>query len=88
MMTGIQYIQDRSNLEKMNKDLPCLFIAGGDDPVGDYGAGVRHAVDAFKDVGMRQVDTKIYPLCRHEILNEINRGDIYTDVVRWMDRLV
>ena len=88
MMTGIQYIQDRSNLEKMNKDLPCLFIAGGDDPVGDYGAGVRRAVDAFKDVGMRQVDTKIYPLCRHEILNEINRGDVYTDVVRWMDRLV
>lgn len=88
MMMGIQYIQNKENLDRMNKTLPCLFIAGGDDPVGNYGAGVYQAADAFKNVGMEQVKAKIYPLCRHEILNEINRKDVYCDIVKWMDQLV
>lgn len=88
MMMGIQYIQARENLERMDKSLPCLFVAGGDDPVGNYGAGVRQAADAFIAAGMKRVKVKIYPLCRHEILNEINRRDVYCDIAKWMDGLI
>ena len=62
-----------------------LFIAGGDDPVGSYGAGVRTAAEAFRKAGMERVDVRIYPLCRHELLNEINREEIMDDVSRWID---
>ena len=87
MMDGLQYIQDGKNLDAMKKDLPVYFIAGGDDPVGGYGAGVRQAAEEFTKHGMEQVDVKIYPLCRHEIHNEINKQEVYDDVVSWIEKV-
>lgn len=85
MMGGISYIQKSEHLDNMNKDLPVYFIAGGDDPVGNYGAGVRQAAAEFKKHGMKHVSVRIWPLCRHEILNEINKEEIYEDVKEWIE---
>lgn len=84
MLTGIRYIEQPKNLAAMDKALPVFFIAGGDDPVGSYGKGVRKAADAFRKAGMTDVSVHIYPLCRHELLNEINKEEIYADVQQWM----
>ncbi len=84
MMLGIDYIQQQDNLRKMATDLPVLFAAGGEDPVGNYGKGVSQAAQKFTDIGMAYVDTKIYPLMRHEILNEINRQEVYDDLLTWI----
>lgn len=84
ILLGLSFTQSKENLEKMNKDLPVFFISGGDDPVGGYGNGVRKAAEMFKKAGMKDVSTRIYPLCRHEILNEMNRNDVYGDIVRWI----
>ena len=88
MMDGLQYIQDGKNLNAMKKDLPVFFIAGGDDPVGGYGTGARQAVEEFLKHGMERVDVKIYPLCRHEIHNEINRQEVYEDVASWIEKVI
>ena len=87
MMTGMQFIQKPKTLSKMNRDLPVLFIAGGDDPVGNYGAGVLRAAEEFEKAWMKQVSSKIYPLCRHEILNELNKAEIYRDISNWIQKL-
>lgn len=88
MMKGIHYIEQTENLNRMKKDLPVLFIAGGDDPVGNYGKGVHQAVEAFRKAGMERVSEKIYPLCRHEILNEINKAEIFEDVAKFIKQSV
>jgi alpha-beta hydrolase superfamily lysophospholipase len=88
MFEGISYIQKPENIAAMRKDLPVLFVAGGDDPVGDYGKGVRKAAQAFVNAGMKQVATKIYPMGRHEILNEINKKEVYKDISAWLDCVV
>ena len=88
MMTGLQYIQDGKNLDGMKKDLPVFFVAGGDDPVGNYGTGVEQCAAAFRKHGMKHVDVHIYPLCRHEIHNEINRQDIYKDLADWIEKVI
>lgn len=88
LLTGIQFIERKENLAKMKKDLPVLFIAGGDDPVGAYGKGVLRAVEEFRKAGMKDVEKRIFPLGRHEILNEINRQEIYEFTSNWMDRQV
>ena len=88
MMKGIAYIEKPESLAAMNKDLPVFFIAGGDDPVGNYGKGVRKAAEAFQKAGMKRVTTRIYPLGRHEILNEINKEEIYEDVAQWIVKSV
>ena len=84
LVKGLRYIEKKENLNNMSKSLPVFFIAGGDDPVGNYGKGVRKAADAFGKAGMQDVSVRIYPLCRHEILNEINREEIYEDVAQWL----
>lgn len=88
MMTGIYYIQQKQNLAKMKKDLPVFFIAGGDDPVGPYGKGVHQAANAFRKAGMQDVSVKIYPLCRHEILNEINKEEVFADITGWIENKI
>ena len=84
MMEGFTYIQNPQNLEAMNRNLPVYFIAGDADPVGDYGKGVRYTAEMFRKAGMKQVDMKIYPLCRHEVHNELNKVEVYQDVLSWM----
>lgn len=84
MMLGMHYIEQVENLERMRKELPVFFIAGGDDPVGSYGKGIHQAANAFRKAGMQDVSVKIYPLCRHEILNELNKEAVFADVVRWI----
>lgn len=84
MMTGLKYIQEPQHLAQMQKDLPVLFIAGADDPVGSYGEGVKQAVEAFRKAGMQHVSMRLYPMCRHEVLNELNREEVYDNILDWL----
>ena len=84
MMTGIIYNQAVKNLGRMKKDLPVLFIAGEEDPVGSYGKAVRHTANAFRKAGMEAVSVKLYPHCRHELHNELNRQEVYADIINWL----
>lgn len=86
MMKGMHYIEQPKHLANMNKDLPVFFIAGGDDPVGSYGKGIHQCAKAFRRAGMTDVSVKIYPLGRHEILNEINKEEVYEDVTHWVEK--
>ena len=85
MLNGIRYIQKRSNLEKMDKSTPILFLSGAEDPVGDYGRGVTKACTSFRAVGCTDVTLKLYTGGRHEMLNELNRDEVYADVLAWME---
>lgn len=85
MMVGIHYIQQPKNLANMKKHLPVLFIAGAEDPVGSYGKGVKQAHTAFQKAGMVNATMKLYPDCRHELLNELNRKEVYTDISNWIE---
>ena len=76
---------NKSYLERMPKSLPVLFAWGEEDPVGDYGKGVRRVIRQFQEAGMEQVDTMAYPGCRHEILNEKNRMQVYEDIGGWLE---
>lgn len=85
LMLGIQYIQQPGNLMAMNKFLPVLILSGLEDPVGNYGRGVQRTAQAFWDAGMENVTMRLYPLCRHELLNELNKLEIYQDILRWLE---
>ena len=85
MMGGVKFITDPQNIAKMNKKTPVLFIAGGNDPVGEHGVGVKRAYQAFKDAGVQDVSIKLYPGARHEILLEKNHEEIFNDVLAWIN---
>ncbi len=85
MMGGIRYISNQKNVDKMNKEPPIYFMSGAEDPVGDYGEGVEKAYKAFCDAGLKDVFMRLYPGGRHEMLNEINRQDVYQDILNWLN---
>jgi len=84
MMVGVTFDTNSKNIAKMNKDIPVLFISGGDDPVGEKGKGVRRAYNAFKKVDVKDITMKIYPGARHEILLETNHDEVFDDIINWI----
>lgn len=84
MMGGLQYVAQKSNLARMDKDTPIYFFAGDADPVGAMGKGVEKVASWFREAGMKDVTVKLYPGGRHEMLNEINREEVYADVLAWL----
>lgn len=56
--------------EKWRKDMPVLLLSGADDPVGDAGKGVQRVETSMRKAGMKDVQTKLYPGARHDLLHE------------------
>ena len=69
-------------------ELPVLFIAGALDPVGDKGKGVKSAAELFRKAGIADVEVKLYPGMRHEILNEPGKRQVYDDVLAWIEQRI
>ena len=86
MFTSIAEASKKENLARMPKDLPVLFVAGSDDPVGNFGKGVEQVRKRFQEAGLADVTWKIYENDRHEILNETDRQTVYEDLGVWLDK--
>lgn len=85
MMGGIQFISKQKNMNRMRADLPVLFVSGDCDPVGDQGKGVIRAYKGFLKAGLTDVTMKLYHGGRHEMLNELNRDEVYQDILSWLN---
>lgn len=81
-------INNKTDIDSIPKELPVLFVSGQEDPVGSYGAGVKTAYDMFVNAGMKNVSMKLYPEARHEILNEINKEEVYADLLKYIKNSV
>lgn len=84
MFKGIANLYDKKLLDRIPKDLPVFFVSGQDDPVGTFGKEVEHSVQSLKDAGLKNVEMKLYPNDRHEILNETDKEDVYRDLYEWL----
>lgn len=78
----------RKDAEKIPKDLPVLFLSGDKDPVGEYGAGVERAYNALKEAGLQDVEMKLYPDNRHEVLNELDKENTMNDIFNWIQNRI
>lgn len=75
-------------LKRMDKTTPVYLFSGDRDPVGGEGKGVMKTYNTFRTLDFEDVSFKLYPEGRHEMLNEINRDEVYTDVLAWLDKHV
>jgi alpha-beta hydrolase superfamily lysophospholipase len=82
---AVFYAVQSKNAAKLPKKLPLLLVSGKDDPVGDFGAGVRKAYDMYKGCGIEDITCRLYENDRHEIINETDREDVYADILSWMN---
>ena len=82
----IRRLQKQENLEKVPQNLPILMVSGAEDPVGDYGKGVRKACDSLKKAGVKNITVKLYENDRHELLNEEDGEQAMEDIYQWIRR--
>lgn len=79
-----QQATERKWAEKLPKEFPFLFVSGADDPIGDFGKGVKKTVTQMQKDGFTDVKIKIYPAMRHEILNEDIKESVYESIKDWL----
>lgn len=72
-------------LRRMPKKLPVLIVAGARDPACGGERGPRALEQNYKRAGLKDVEVKIYPEARHELLNETNRDAVTNDLLVWLN---
>jgi alpha-beta hydrolase superfamily lysophospholipase len=85
LFKGILRIQNKKYLEKMPVDIPILIVSGEKDPVGNFTKGVNKVYEIYSNCGVRDINIKIFNDARHEILNEINRKEVYSFIHSWIN---
>ena len=70
----------------IRKDISILITSGEADPVGLYGFGVKKLYDFYKKLNFNNVTLKIYKDARHELLNEINKKEVFNDILSWLNK--
>ncbi|MCC3355331.1 alpha/beta hydrolase [Bacillus sp. REN16] len=85
LVGGVAKVNNHSANKNVSNGLPMYFIAGDQDPVGNYSKGVLQAADLYKKIGIKDVTVQLYENSRHEILNELNKEEVFNDVINWLD---
>ena len=83
----IKYDIDKKNIAKTPDKLPVLFASGLEDPVGDYGKGVKKAFKMYTKY-VDNVELYLYEDDRHELHSETDREDIFSDLYEWIEENV
>ncbi len=85
LLSGLRKIHKPGNLAAVRQDLPMYLFSGAEDPVGQRGKAVSRVFEDYRRAGLRDVRLKLYEGGRHEMLNELNRQEVYRDVVGWLE---
>lgn len=60
--------------EKWNKEIPVLLLSGAQDPVGDFGKGIRKLKNSMDRAGLKDVEAHLIQAARHDLFHEEKSG--------------
>lgn len=86
MLGGLQYIASHRALSQMDPNTPVYIYSGDQDPVGANGAGGKKVYGYFEKYGTKDLSMKLYENGRHEMHNELNKEDVFADVLAWLEQ--
>lgn len=84
LLRGLKTICNQNRVNQLPGDLPILLIAGQCDPVGNFTKDVTKCFNQYQAAGIKALDIKLYPDGRHELLHELNREEVYSDLLGWL----
>lgn len=87
MLSGVRMATSRLRMRKVDREKPVMLISGDADPVGQWGVGVEKVHKAYQH-RVRDLTYKLYPGARHELLNELNRDEVYADILNWIEKRI
>lgn len=84
LFNTLSFIKRTENINQIPKDLPIFMVAGKEDPVGNYGKTVLKIYQGYKSKGIQDISLKLYENDRHELLNELDKEQVYADLYTWL----
>ena len=88
LLHGLLEVNNIHHIKKMDKNKAVLLFAGDMDPVGNYGEGPTEVYNKMKEVGIQNIELKIFKDGRHEMLNEINKDEVYNMIISWINKQI
>ncbi len=88
LFSGFRGLYKQNRLAKISKGLPILILSGAMDPVGKYGASVKALYKNYQALNIDNVQLKLFEGCRHELVNEINKDEVYDFIWSWLENLL
>lgn len=85
---GLKTSYKKQNLAQIDRNKPIAIFSGDKDPVGGNGKLVNKLYEQYKNLGVKNVSVKLYPEARHEILNEINKEEVYADMLAKVEEMI
>lgn len=76
---------NKSDVILETNDIPLLFISGKDDPVGEFGEGVKKTRELYSGHGYTQLTIKLIEGNRHEIINEKEKNATFKYLIEWIN---
>jgi alpha-beta hydrolase superfamily lysophospholipase len=74
--------------KEVPKNLPVFIISGDMDPVGGYGKGTTSVYERLKKAEIKDIELKLYKDCRHELINETNKDEVFNDILNWINKYI
>lgn len=81
-------LADPARLRQIRDDLPIYVFSGSEDPVGQQLQGVFLLIGRYRAAGVCNVSHDFYAGGRHEMLNEINRDEVESNLLRWIAQVL
>src|ERR1700730_17341797 len=69
-------LADTDALSKIWSGLPMELSPGSEDPIGQQWQGIRTLIERYRQAGIRNISHDFYEGGRHEMLHELNRGQV------------
>lgn len=85
-LTAILELDTDAHIDAIPKSLPIFSVSGDMDPFGDYGRGVPLLFETYRAHGIEDTDYHLYQGGRHEMLREINRPEVFDEIIGWLIR--
>lgn len=83
LLTGLIESGSMKNIAKIRQDMPILLLSGKQDPISAYGKQVKKIYHIYKKAGL-DCRMRLYPDSRHEIIHDVEREQVFVDVVYWL----
>jgi alpha-beta hydrolase superfamily lysophospholipase len=77
------WLADTDSLYKIRSGLPMYLFSGSEDPIGQQLQGIRTLIARYRQAGIRNISHDFYEGGRHEMFNELNRGQVRTNILVW-----
>ncbi len=86
LFSGVLEVNKLEEFKKTPKNLPIHIFSGDRDPVGDMGKGVKEVYENYKKCEVKDVTLRLYENGRHEMFHEVNKDEVFQDLISWLDK--